>query len=114
MAHQAKAIVLLVEDDAHDVELMQLAFNRAAQPFTFIAVSDGAEAVKYLSRVGEYADREKYPEPFVVLLDLAMPVMDGFEVLRWMHEQKTTNTWPPVFVFSYSRIEKEMQLATHL
>jgi two-component system response regulator len=107
------ATVLLVEDDAHDVELLKLAFDRAACPFSFVSVSDGAEAVKYLAREGQYSDRETYPEPFLVLLDLAMPVMDGFDVLRWMQNQKAA-TWPPVFVFSYSRIEKEMQLAGKL
>jgi len=108
-----KGTILLVEDDTHDVELLQLAFTHAGVSFSFISVSDGGEAVKYLAREGQYADREKFPEPFLVLLDLAMPVMDGFDVLRWIQEQKTVSM-PPVFVFSYSRIEKEMQLAAKL
>jgi CheY-like chemotaxis protein len=109
----AKAAILLVEDDAHDVELLQLAFTHAGSPFALVSVSDGGEAVKYLAREGQYSNRENYPDPFLVLLDLAMPVMDGFDVLRWMQNQKTVNL-PPVFVFSYSRIEKEMQLADKL
>jgi CheY-like chemotaxis protein len=108
-----RAIILLVEDDTHDVELMQLAFNRSQSPFSFVSVPHGAEAIKYLSREGKYADRDTYPEPFLVLLDLTMPVMNGFETLQWMQRQ-TTTTWPPVIVFSYSRVEKDVQLARQL
>jgi len=108
-----QATILLVEDDTHDVELMQLAFDRANCPFGFVSVCDGAEAVKYLSGEGQYADRTKYPLPFLVLLDLTMPVMSGFEVLGWMKQQESMN-WPPVVVFSYSRLEQDVKRAQEL
>lgn len=107
------AVILLVEDDTQDVELLQLALDRAGNPFTCVSVPHGGEAVKYLARESQYTDREKFPDPILVLLDLAMPVMDGFDVLRWL-QSTGISTWPPVFVLSYSRIEKEIQLAVRL
>ena len=110
---KSAATILLVEDDTHDVELMKLAFDHAKSPFSFVSVSDGGEAVKYLTGEGKYADRALFPEPWLVLLDLSMPVMDGFEVLRWMSQQ-TPSQWPPVIVLSYSRLENDVKLAVQL
>ncbi len=79
--------ILLVEDNEDDVFAMSRALKQAhiANPVT--VVSDGQEALDYLSGAGPYADRERYPVPFIVFLDLKLPYIDGFEVLTWIRQQ---------------------------
>ncbi len=76
--------ILLVEDDPNDVLLIQRAFQKAGLRNTLKVVRDGEHAIEYLSGQGPYANRERFPLPFLVLLDLKMPGTDGFEVLRWV------------------------------
>ncbi len=79
--------ILLVEDDPNDVLLIQRAFQKAGLREQLQVVRDGREAIAYLSGEAEYADREQYPLPFLLLLDLKMPGTDGFEVLRWVRAE---------------------------
>ena len=108
-----RATILLVEDDRHDVELLELAIARAKASFCLVAVNNGHEAIQYLAGAGDFADRKKFPEPALVLLDLTMPGLSGFDVLRWMRMQPA-GTMPPVVVLSYSRLEHERRLALEL
>jgi len=87
-----------------------LALSKATSFFRIISVRDGREVIQYLSHEGVYADREKFPDPILVLLDLTMPVMNGFDVLRWMREHPK-GTMPPVFALSYSTDEHDVRLA---
>ncbi len=82
-------IILLVEDDANDVWLIQRAFQKAGFRNNLKIVRDGEQATRYLGGQGQYADREKFPIPFLILLDLKMPGMDGFEVLEWVRRDPT-------------------------
>src|ERR1041385_7765742 len=79
--------ILLVEDDSNDVVLIQRAFQKAGFRDTLKIVRDGDQAIEYLSGHGGDACREKYPLPFLVLLDLRMPGTDGFEVLQWARKE---------------------------
>jgi two-component system response regulator len=106
-------IVLLVEDDAEDADIIGLALEKSNCPFSFIRVTNGAEAIQYLSREGIYADTGKFPKPAFMLLDLSLPKINGFGVLRWMKEQPT-ETMPPVIVVSYSSDERDVRLAHEL
>ena len=106
------ATILLVDDSKDDIELMCLALARSHAPVRFACVTQGSEAIAYLSRREKYADREQFPEPAIVLLDLAMPAMNGFDVLRWMQQQSVP--MPPAFVLTCSQLESDARLARDL
>jgi CheY-like chemotaxis protein len=77
-----------VEDDENDVLLVERAFRKAGLQQCLRIVRNGPEAINYLSGQEMFADRERYPLPFLVLLDLKMPGIDGFEVLRWARAER--------------------------
>ena len=79
---------LLVEDDSNDVYLLRLAFPKAGLQNPLQVVGNGAEAISYLSGTGEFADRNKFPIPAIILLDLNLPGKDGFEVLKWLADRE--------------------------
>jgi len=94
------AVILLVEDLADDVELVRRAFTKAAVPNPIHIVRSGEEALKYLSGTEMYANRAEHPLPDLILLDLHMPGMDGFEVLAWIRAQPGIRTIPVVVLTS--------------
>lgn len=79
--------ILLVEDNPDDVFVMKRALKKAQITNLLQVVRDGREALSYLSGAGDHADRERYPLPFIVFLDLKLPYLHGFEVLRWIRQQ---------------------------
>ena len=81
------ATVLLAEDDPDDVLLTEIAFEKARLVNPLQVVRDGEEAIAYLKGEGRYADRRKYPMPILLLLDLKMPKMSGFQVLSWLRSR---------------------------
>ena len=81
------AAILLVEDDEADILLLRRAFRNARIANSLVEVRDGQEAIQYLAGEGPYADRSRYPSPFLMLLDLRLPKLSGFEVLAWIREQ---------------------------
>ena len=80
--------ILLVEDNEDDVFLMRRALKGAHVVNPLHVVEDGQEAVNYLAGTGKYADRESYPLPAVVFLDLKLPYISGHDVLAWIRRQK--------------------------
>ena len=93
--------ILLVEDNPHDVLLLQLAFQRASLATRLEVVGDGEAAIAYLSGQAPYGDRHRYPLPILVLLDLKMPRRSGFDVLAWLQQQPGLQRLP-VVVFTAS------------
>jgi CheY-like chemotaxis protein len=79
--------ILVAEDDPTDAYFFERAFKRAGIPVTLHFVRDGQEALDYLQGAGLFADRSRYPVPQLVLLDLQMPRLNGFEVLDWVRKQ---------------------------
>ena len=79
--------LLYVEDDENDAFLMRHAFTRAGVQHPLTVVSDGQQAVDYLAGAGPFADRDRYPVPGMLLLDLNLPLRSGFEVLEWVRSQ---------------------------
>ena len=79
--------ILFVDDDPNWVELLRMAFQRTEMPNPIRGVEDGPEAIRYLRGEGRYAKRAAYPLPELVLVDLRLPGMSGFEVLQWIRQQ---------------------------
>ena len=78
--------VLVVEDDAADVELLLIAARAAPDTVCFHVVRDGPETIAYLKGKGQFADRHAHPFPDLILLDLSLPGMNGYEVLAWIRQ----------------------------
>lgn len=79
-----KATILVVEDDENDACFLLAAFKKVGVSNPIRTVRDGREAQAYLTGTGPYSDREKFPLPYLVLLDLKLPHVMGLEVLKWM------------------------------
>lgn len=98
--------VLLVEDNAKDVELTLAALDENRLANDVVVLRDGAEAWDYLTHEGQFAQRAP-GQPAVVLLDLKMPKVDGLELLRRMKASETLKMVPVVMLTS-SREEKDL------
>ncbi|HEY9632607.1 MAG TPA: response regulator [Coleofasciculaceae cyanobacterium] len=93
--------ILLVEDNPADILLVQRAFRKEELSHVSLQiVKDGDAAVFYLSGKGEYSDRERYPLPMLILLDLKLPRRSGHEVLSWLRQQSELKRLPVVVLTS--------------
>lgn len=86
-AGQKNYTVLIVDDSKVDRFLIRQVIQRFPRFNIIGELQDGEEVVDYLSGKGAFAEREKFPVPDLMLLDLNMPKMDGFDVLRWLKSQ---------------------------
>jgi len=107
------SVILVVEDREDDILLIQKAFEKAAVQNPVHFVRSGDEAVAYLSGEWKYANRAEYPLPVLVLLDLKLPGMDGFEVLAWIRRQDGLRALP-VIVLTSSRDLSDVNRAYQL
>jgi two-component system response regulator len=76
--------ILQVEDDPNDVFFLKHAMRKAGVANPIQVAADGQQAIDYLAGAGKYADRDLYPMPCLVLLDLKLPYVMGLEVLTWI------------------------------
>jgi CheY-like chemotaxis protein len=95
-------LVLAAEDEETDAFILRLAFQKAKINNPLIVVRDGAEAVNYLSGSAPYANRATHPLPSLVLLDLKMPRMSGFDVLAWLATRPDLKDLPAIVLSSSS------------
>jgi CheY-like chemotaxis protein len=97
--------VLLADDSESDVMLMRFAFKKAELDTQLEVVHDGEEAIAYLKGDGAYSDRSQHPLPAVMLLDLNMPMRNGFEVLTWVRTQPALKRLSIIILTSSMRTE---------
>src|SRR5581483_12149655 len=95
--------VLLVEDDPSDFRLIQRAFNKLGERLDMFRLTNGDEAIAYLSGNDPYENRAAHPMPSMLLLDLKLPRRSGFEVLEWVRRQSSALSRLPVVVLTSSR-----------
>lgn len=100
-----RKVVLLVEDNADDRDLTVRAFQRHGFGDAFEPATDGQQAIDYLFEPGP--DGKLRPLPSLVLLDLKVPKLDGFEVLRRIRSSERTR-FLPVVVLSSSGEEQDL------
>jgi CheY-like chemotaxis protein len=109
----ARSLILLVEDDRDDAFFLRRAFLRSGLPHPIVDVRNGQQAVNYLSGKALFADRSLYPLPNLVVVDLKLPLMDGFELLAWLQNRPEFVSLP-VIVFSSSNLDSDKEKAFHL
>ena len=106
-------VVLSVDDNDVDGALLERAFKRTSIPARLYRVSEGPQAMAYLAGDGIYRDRDSYPLPDLVLLDLAMPKMSGVEVLKWIRGQNVVKK-TRVLIFTSSEKPEDVQAANEI
>lgn len=108
-----KVVVLVAEDNADDVFILERTLKKVGIRNPVKIVRDGEEAIAYLQGLGKYGDRMAYPFPGVIITDIKMPKLDGFEVLKWLGEHPECAVIPTV-VLTASAIEADVTRAYQL
>jgi CheY-like chemotaxis protein len=108
-----KDTILVAEDVANDVLLLQIACKKAELFNPMQIVRNGDEAINYLQGAGPFSDRSQFPNPRILLLDLNMPRKSGFEVLAWLRIQPRLRRLP-VFIFTASMRAADIECAYEL
>lgn len=106
-------LILVAEDDPDDAFFTRRALELVGVPHRLFLASDGIQTIQYLSGTGPFADRKLYPPPALLLLDLKMPVVDGFAVLRWV-QAKAELERLPVIVLTGCLRESELKQALQM
>jgi CheY-like chemotaxis protein len=99
--------ILQIEDDPNDVFLLQHAMKKAGVLNPIQVAVDGREGIEYLNGTGKFADREQFPFPSLVLLDLKLPQVMGLAVLKWIRQQP----WPALTVIMLTASAEPTDLA---
>lgn len=101
-----RSYILLVEDDDDDIELARLALKRGNIKTDVVVKSDGRKALEFLDELPA-DDSSETPKPAVILLDIHMPEIDGFEVLKRIKRKRSTKNIP-VIMLSSSEEEQDV------
>lgn len=99
--------ILMVDDNIMDIELTLITFKRSRLTNTIQIVHNGKEALQYIMGDGKYANRDMYPVPNVVLLDINMPEVDGYEVLEHLQKSSPEIQKIPILILTFSTEEGE-------
>ncbi|MCS7264973.1 MAG: response regulator [Armatimonadetes bacterium] len=109
-------VILLVKDKSDDTSLIERQLQRAGVEFELHVVNDGDEAICYLAGDGEYSDRNKFPLPSLILLDLHMLGKSGFDVLSWIRDQPSLQSIPVVVLAAsddYESVQRALSLGAN-
>ncbi|MDP3541315.1 MAG: response regulator [Elusimicrobiota bacterium] len=112
MAHEKRPI-LAVEDNDDDQFLLREAWKAAGISNPLTIVENGEQACEYLRGAGPYADRDAYPLPALVLLDIKLPGMSGLETLAWLRAQDNLRTLPVIILTASTWPEEVAEAYTH-
>ena len=104
--------ILVAEDSDTDADLLRACFELAQLPHTLRFVKDGQQAIDYLQGKPPFDDRDKFALPDLFLLDIKMPIMDGFDVLSWLQRSQFDDI--PVLVLSGSDLKVDQDRAKRL
>src|SRR3954464_3923451 len=85
MKENQQKILLIVDDQEDDQRLLAWVLGKAGVTNPIVFLNDGTDVIRYLNGDGAYGDRAHYPLPGAIFLDLQMPVMNGWQVLDWIH-----------------------------
>jgi CheY-like chemotaxis protein len=105
--------ILLVDDSKDDAFFVEKALNESGMGQSLNIVESAEEAILYLTGTGRYSERSAFPFPTVILSDLKMPRMSGFELLRWVRQHPECGVIPTI-LFSSSAIEADVVEAYRL
>jgi CheY-like chemotaxis protein len=113
MVNRKEITLLLVEDDPGHARLIEKNLRRSNITNSIITVTDGQQAIDYLFCQGAYAGQEGPASPLLVLLDLNLPVLDGYQVLQRMKENERTKRIP-VIILTTTDDAREVQRCYNL
>jgi CheY-like chemotaxis protein len=105
--------ILVLEDNEDDAALLKRALQKNGITSPVIVLNDGNEGVAYLSGKGEYGDRDLFPVPNVLIIDLKMPKMGGLDFLRWLKGHPEFRVIPTI-VLSSSMQDRDVLTAYQL
>jgi CheY-like chemotaxis protein len=105
VASPRRPTLLVVEDNPDDLLLLRRALQRAAVGADLQALGDGDAACAYLGGRGDYADRQRFPLPRLLLLDWKLPRRSGREVLLWLRGEPALNGLAVVVMSSSGEAE---------
>jgi CheY-like chemotaxis protein len=97
--------ILLVDDSENDLMLMRAAFQKAEFNCVLQEAHNGEEAISYLKGEDAFSDRNTFALPALVLLDLNMPMKNGFDVLDWVRTQPGLKRLPIIVLTASMRME---------
>jgi CheY-like chemotaxis protein len=112
-SHERIKVLLYVEDDDNDCRMFLHAARKLSAGLDVRIVRDGQHAIEWLSGTGVYAERNAYPLPDLVLVDLTMPRVNGFDFLRWVRRRPQFEN-VPVIVYSESMVPHISQTCKEL
>ena len=105
--------ILAAEDNPFDAFLLKRAFLKAGINVPMDVVTDGQEVIDYLNGEEPYSDRKQHPIPTVLVLDLKMPRLSGFDVIEWIRRQPGLRRLP-ILVLTSSNLSRDVNRAYDL